>query len=640
MNHADTEAGRRARARDAVLVFVGGLVLAVLLTYPAILHLRTRLIGAPADNLLRVWHCWHVKHSLVDLRRSPLDSDLIFHPHGMSLTHQVTGLPLALASVPLQCLIGLAPAFNLLTLATFALAALSMFLLARYITRHRAASLLAAFVFAWSPYMVCHAVGGHLSVLETYWLPLYVLFLLRTLREPGARNAVAAAVCLIGASVSLWYYAVFCAVLTVVVVVYQLSLLRDEVCRRGLVLRLAIVVLAPPALLSPLIASTIRASSEGLGGHPAGIFSADLQALWLPGVSSAYREFYRETWLLHTGNTFENATYLGWPAVLLGLYGLLRWRNRRFGFWGLLIAVFAILAMGPRLHIAGQVYDDPGPIVPLPYALLEKLPGVSMGGVPMRAMVLAYLALAVLVALTATGIAQQLSSQRLWRLRASQFFLGCVGLAMLLDQLPAPMPTTDATVPEFYLGLRDRPAQVALFNIVERERRAYPMYWQTAHGHRQVSGYAEKPPREPIRWLHESPVVGGLNMVDVALHNLESRAASRVPPLRTIIEKDVTDEVRQRLEELPPDQRGAAGRRVLRELGVRYVTLIYITRSYWEEIERHWIKPDAGEDDWQRTTLHRELVTNLLENELGLRLVGDDRSDTRASVRVYEVPED
>jgi hypothetical protein len=487
--------------------------------------------------------------------------------------------------------------------------------------------------------MACHAIGGHLNVLEVYWLPLYLLFLLRTLREPGIKNAIAGAVCLIGASVALWYYAVFCAVLTVAAVAYQLGFLRGELQLRGLAIRLAIVIVAPPLLLSPLIVSALQASQE-LPGHPARAFSADLQALWLPGVSSAYRDFFEETWRQYSGNTFESGAYLGWPAVLLALYGLLRWRNRRIGFWGMLIAVFVILAMGPRLHIAGRVYDEPGVTIPLPYALLHKLPGVAMGGVPIRAMVLAYLALAVLVALTTAGVAQQLSSQRAWGFRASQFFLACAGIAIILDQLPAPMPHTDAKVPRFYQELRHEQGDVALFNVFDIVRQAHPMYWQTAHGLPQLRGYVAKPPEERLRWLHESPVVGPINMVDVALRNLQERARSVPLPLPLAYRRDVPPEVKQRLEHLPPDQRGAAGRKVLRGLSVRYVILIYITRPYWVANDLRWMKPETTEDDWYRCEMHRILVNNMLESDLGLRIIRDDPSHTRPCLRVFEVPKD
>jgi len=60
-------------------------VLTTVMTYPAVLFLRTKILGGPEDNFHFLWELWYVAHALFDLHKSPFFDPDVFVPFGFSL---------------------------------------------------------------------------------------------------------------------------------------------------------------------------------------------------------------------------------------------------------------------------------------------------------------------------------------------------------------------------------------------------------------------------------------------------------------------------------------------------------------------------------------------------------------------------
>ncbi len=73
-------------------------------------------------------------------------------------------------------------AYNWLVLLSFPLSAAAAYLLARHLALSPAGALLAALLFAFSPFHLAHA-AYHPHIAQTQWLPLYLLALWRCLDE-------------------------------------------------------------------------------------------------------------------------------------------------------------------------------------------------------------------------------------------------------------------------------------------------------------------------------------------------------------------------------------------------------------------------------------------------------------------------
>ncbi len=113
---------------------------------------------------------------------------------------------------------GSVPAYNLLVLMSFPLAALFAFLLARHFGLPGWAAGFAGLAFAFAPSHVAHA-AYHPHVAQTQWIPLYLLALLRCLDRwsPGRAALLLAAGGLL--ALSNFYWALFAALLTPVALI-------------------------------------------------------------------------------------------------------------------------------------------------------------------------------------------------------------------------------------------------------------------------------------------------------------------------------------------------------------------------------------------------------------------------------------
>src|SRR2546425_3793303 len=104
-------------------------LLAVIFTYPLVLHPASRLLG-DGDAWNFNWNMWFMRFSLLQLK-NPFCTDYIHFPTGAcSYLHSWT-FTNTLASVPLQSFFSTVTIYNLLALLSFVLAGLGMFRLAQ-----------------------------------------------------------------------------------------------------------------------------------------------------------------------------------------------------------------------------------------------------------------------------------------------------------------------------------------------------------------------------------------------------------------------------------------------------------------------------------------------------------------------------
>jgi hypothetical protein len=224
------------------------------------------------------------------------------------------------------------------------------------------------------------------------------------------------------------------------------------------------------------------------------------QAVWGGGVQRVYR--------MMGINLIESTGWLGIAPIVLAAWALRRHMEltssheisvRRFSDpnspmvcqWALIGLVFFVWALGPHLMAFGI---NTGMI--LPYALLRYVPIIANARIPGRAMVVSYLALAVIAAITAAE----------WR-RGSRYALlitVVVSLALAADYLPAPFPLAELNRPAIYETLRDRPEAGAVCELPlgirdgSGERGTFDdrvLLYQTIHQRPLVGGFVARLPR-------------------------------------------------------------------------------------------------------------------------------------------------
>lgn len=259
---------RRGLIAELLLVFASFLAAAVVQSWPLALHLTTH-ITAPvgSDGGAYVWNTWVFRYELIDRRGWPLDTTTILPlggPADLSL-HNYT-VASNLLALPLQSLVGIVGAFNLIYLLNVALAGLGMYVLARRVWPDgthgdRAAAWLAGLLFCCSPYLVARSTA-HFSLVAAAPLPFFAACFDRAWLEHRWQSAAAAGACMAWAAWCDPYYAVYCLMLGAFIAAWHSCTIGFLPRRRGWMPLLDV----PIALLGVLIlARGLMGSSISLG---------------------------------------------------------------------------------------------------------------------------------------------------------------------------------------------------------------------------------------------------------------------------------------------------------------------------------------------------------------------------------------
>lgn len=206
------------RPRRRSLLSIGALVayalVAVCFHWPLPLRLATALTGpVTGDTGIYVWNLWVFRHEIVAHGRFPLFTNEILSlgpPVDLSL-HNYT-LFANLLAFPLIPLVGVVASFNFIYLALSALAAWTMFLLARRVVGRVPEAWLAGLLFGFSPVLVARSTA-HFSLTQAAPLPLFLLCLIRAEEQWSWKNAVAVGATLAWAAASDVYFGVYCVLI-------------------------------------------------------------------------------------------------------------------------------------------------------------------------------------------------------------------------------------------------------------------------------------------------------------------------------------------------------------------------------------------------------------------------------------------
>jgi hypothetical protein len=447
--------------------------------HPLLAEFDTAVLGPPSDQPGYLWTLWWGHEALLGNGDASLRStDLFFFPEGASLAYHVYSWYNLVLAIPLRAFLPLPAIYNLLQLHTFVLSGLGAFALCRYFTRDSATSLVAGFVYAFSPVHYGYALA-HMNISSIQFLPFFILYFIRAVRTPATRYvALAAFFFLLNAACS-WYHLVYALLFVAFAYVY-LAWRRGELVLPD-VLRTAFIVVGAGILpLLPWIAFMVSAgprdmASAGIPGYDT--FVADVAALVAPHSEHLVGEwpplqrldarFPLSDWF-PAGST----AYLGWGCLVLAAVALQRVpaAASRFACGAL---AFLLLALGAHLRVAGVALP-----VALPTRLLQALPFLDSLRAPNRAMLVVYLFLGVLVAIGIGRIRDRLAPG--WRRHV--FVLGAATV-IFLDYFSVARRHTNVIPPAIYAAI---PRDSERFGILDLPftgtNTALYLAYQTDHG--------------------------------------------------------------------------------------------------------------------------------------------------------------
>ena len=534
-------------------------------------------VPAGGDSWSYYWNLWWIKRALLDEHTNPFFSPLLYYPSGASLYfHTLNFLP-GVVVAPITKTFGPAPAFNVLVFGSFIATGYGMYRLALYVLRshhdveiaadaderNRVAAWLAGVIFAFSSYRYVHLLG-HLDLLQTQFVPLYFLALLKANDTKRLTYVFLAGGIFAATLLTAAYYMVFLLLATLLFGVAALRGSRDDntaaLVRLGAVLMVGTVLAAP--VLVPMLVKGMTAGRTSNPFYDAERFSTDVVAFAIPSPiprlwSAVTAPIYRH--IMRPNSNSEIIGFLGFVPLFLALCALGS-RNRDIvRRWGVFALAFAVLALGPVIHVWGAaVLPALRPV--MPYSLISRLPYGNIPRVPGRFVVLTMAAIAVIAAIGA----------RLLLAKTRRFHLiACAGLtaAAVCENAVVPLPLLFPRVPNYFTTLRDARVEGGLLEVpIPDDPGVFPvrMLFQTLHG-KPIFGGALARGLPPLAFdavpgfaqlKHLSSTVddivsySGSSLVDISRIALRSYGAHRV-----VIEKQL----------MPPPQVEAA-RRVADEL--------------------------------------------------------------------------
>jgi hypothetical protein len=177
---APTSASPEIRGREIALVVLGGIAIAIAMSWPLALHMGSRISPDIGDPIRTAWQVAFAGHQLL---HDPLHlwTSNAFWPHPDSFLFSDSLLGYAPAaffgSGPVAALVR----YNVLWIGAYAFTFVGAYLLARELRAGRAGGLVAGAAFAYAPYRLDEA--GHLHVVSAGGVALTLFLLLRGYRR-------------------------------------------------------------------------------------------------------------------------------------------------------------------------------------------------------------------------------------------------------------------------------------------------------------------------------------------------------------------------------------------------------------------------------------------------------------------------
>jgi len=187
--------------REVLLSVLAGVVLAVVTTWPLVLHMGTRIAPDLGDPVRSAWQVAWVGHAMLHQPLHIFNAN-VFYPHPLSLAFSDSLLGYGPAAFFGSGTVAALVRYNLLFLFAWTLCFPAAYLLARELGLGRLGAAAAGAAFAYAPYRVTEA--GHLHVISSGGIALALFLLLRGYRRASAGERGASALVLAGWLVSAW----------------------------------------------------------------------------------------------------------------------------------------------------------------------------------------------------------------------------------------------------------------------------------------------------------------------------------------------------------------------------------------------------------------------------------------------------
>ena len=500
----------RPKLSQNLLALAFYVILSIVVTWPALVHLRDRVLGAyPGDNFQFLWALWYTAHAIIDLHRSPFFDPSIYFPFGFSLFRNLGEVSPAtiLVSVPLTRSLGEVATYNLLIITSFALTGFATFLLARALRAGFPGALVAGIGVGFCSYHFAHA-AGHLSLASTQWIPFFFLYLERILQRPSFRKALLLGLFYALSALVSWYYASLLPIAAVLYLSLRLNYFKHpkrlaRLIKPGLAAVACSAVLVLPFAV-PYVLALKHGTMETRSLEESQAFSASVADFFIPSVRHPlFGRWIAQHWRSGANGLWgEWEVYLGTLIVPLALLGIIRSKDRRTTAG--LIAMGAgafVLALGPTLYfvhppsLRGAANLAPLSHIPLPVLALKDFPPFSFLRGWARMGFFLELAVSLLAAKGLTYLLELLPRRAIARHAVAVIVISLA----TLDSMAVPFGMALVAPRPVDRWLAAQPGKFAVmeYPIPEHAYSGPAMYSTRFTGKRIIMGYGSNPPNAP-----------------------------------------------------------------------------------------------------------------------------------------------
>ncbi len=503
------------KKKDIFILFLY-LILTLLITYPLLLHFTSQIAGRSTDARVFQWNNWWVKKALLE-GLNLNHTDMIYAPIGASLASHNVNWVSSLLSVPLDLLFGAAAAYNITFLLTLWGSAAAMYALAYHLTQRRDAAFVAGLVFAFSTYHISGNWDGQMNLANIQWLPLFCLFLQRTVESKKLADALLAGLFFAFAALDCWFFLIFLGMWGVLFLLFEW-----RQCNQRLVRLIVLATVVSIVLMSPFLIPVLIESGEGVLDAALDYFatekSTDLLAFFTP--SSDHPLLNRLAAPAYARFMHWRPAFVGYSIFALAVYAVPAARRKSL-LWAVSGLLFAALSLGATLTINGITY----PKFPMPYRwLITVLPAFKIIRQPSRFNVMTALSLGVLVGLACAHIFRRLKQRVSARWPNAAVIL--VSALVLFEYWAAPCPLLPYHVSSFYHTLAQEEGDFSVLTLPLDDfysRRA--IYAQTFHHKKLLGGYLARVPPSLHSFIRSHPLLKKLQIrmeIDPTLHDIQA----------------------------------------------------------------------------------------------------------------------
>ncbi len=368
------------------------------------------------DSYQMVWNLWVVNEAIKG-GHNPYQTDLVFYPLGAQLSHHSLAAGFFVVTFPVKLLSRGDPlypfyAYRLIILLSFTLLLCFSYLTLRELGFTCWAAAIPAVAYAFSAYYTGHLF--HLNQIAGFFIPLTALCLVRAYQRPSTARLIATSLAAAGAI----YFTelvlfIYLGALFLVTLIFALSEERQTLLEKirlagsqRLLVSLAVFLL----VLGPFLFNFFTLHTLKPTAGESSFYSANLAGFFVP--TPDYTHLYGKLFSPLSSGVAAGMgePFVSLPLLLLSLVALIKSKRRLVRISALEALIFFVLSLGPTLKVLGTDTR-----IPLPYALLMRVPPFDLSRGPVRFVVMGIFFLTIVAASGASLLSSELTKRWGWR---------------------------------------------------------------------------------------------------------------------------------------------------------------------------------------------------------------------------------